>query len=137
MTSPKGRILCTEDDTDTRDLIIFLLQNEGYEVICTGTAKQAISLAKEQSFDLYLVDSWLPNSSGSMLTRKIREFDTKTPILFYSAAAYEADKENARSAGAQSYLVKPAENEKLVAEVIRLIGANQTLQDLPASFEKH
>jgi DNA-binding response OmpR family regulator len=91
-------------------------------VICTDTAAQALSLAKAQPFDLYLIDSWLPNSSGAMLTKKLREFDAKTPILFYSGAAYEADKENARDAGAQAYLVKPAENEKLVAEVSRLIG---------------
>ena len=121
MSSPKGRILCTEDDADTRELIIFILQKEGYEVVCTDTAEQAIILAKAQSFDLYLIDSWLPNSSGPILTKKIREFDTKTPILFYSAAAYQSDKNNARRAGAQGYLVKPVANEKLVAEVIRLI----------------
>jgi DNA-binding response OmpR family regulator len=125
MTSPKGRILCTEDDADTREMLIFLLQHEGYEVICTDNAAQAISLAKAQSFDLYLVDSWLPNSSGPKLTEQIREFDTTTPILFYSGAAYEADKQNARSAGAQAYLVKPVENEILVAEVIRLIGESR------------
>jgi DNA-binding response OmpR family regulator len=130
MTSSKGRILCTEDDADTRDMLIFLLQEEGYEVLCTDNATQALSLAKTQSFDLYLIDSWLPNSSGSILTKKIREFDDKTPILFYSGAAYEADKENARSAGAQAYLVKPVENEKLVAEVTRLIGESKNAKPI-------
>lgn len=85
MPPPKFRILCTEDDADTRDLIILVLQNEGYEVICTDTAEQAISLAKAQSFDLYLLDNWLPDSSGIELCRELREIDSKTPILFYSA----------------------------------------------------
>jgi DNA-binding response OmpR family regulator len=128
MTSPKGRILCTEDDADTRELIVFILQAEGYEVICADKAEKAISLAKTQPFDLYLVDSWLPNSSGANLTRRIREFDSKTPILFYSAAAYEADKASARNAGAQAYLVKPAENEELVAEVLRLIAESKVIK---------
>jgi DNA-binding response OmpR family regulator len=126
MTSPRGRILCTEDDKDTRDLIIFLLQNEGYEVVCIETAEEAIHLAKAQPFDLYLIDSWLPNSSGATLTERIREFDDTTPILFYSGAAYDADKESARRAGAQAYLVKPAENEELIAEVTRLIAASRS-----------
>ena len=40
----------------------------------------------------------------------------------YSGAAYEADKEAARSSGAQGYLVKPADGDQLIAEVVRLIA---------------
>jgi DNA-binding response OmpR family regulator len=130
MNFPRGRILCTEDDADTRDLLTFVLRSEGYEVTCTETAEDAIHLAKAQPFDLYLIDSWLPNSSGAILAERIREFDDKTPILFYSGAAYEADKENARIAGAQGYLVKPAENEVLIAEVNRLIAAYRSPQTI-------
>ena len=75
------------------------------------------------------MDNWLP-STGLKLTAQIREFDTKTPILFYSGAAYDTDKENARKAGAQAYLVKPVENEKLVAEVIRLIGESNIVKPI-------
>lgn len=122
--SPKGRILCTEDDADARDLIILILKNEDYDVICAEEAKHGLALAKAQKFDLYLVDNWLPDISGKDLTEKIREFDTKTPILFYSAAAYEKDKKSALGAGAQAYLVKPADPEALLAEVARLIASH-------------
>src|SRR5688572_25839766 len=121
MISPKGRILCTEDDADTRDLIVFLLRNDGYDVTCADNTEETISLAKSQAFDLYLVDSWLPGGSGFTLTKEIREFDNKTPVLFYSAAAYESDKLRALNAGAQGYLVKPIAPEVLLAEVGRLI----------------
>jgi FOG: CheY-like receiver len=47
----------------------------------------------------------------------LRKFDNDTPILFYSGAAYERDKQAALVAGAQGYLTKPADNEKLVEEV--------------------
>jgi DNA-binding response OmpR family regulator len=130
MRFPKGRILCTEDDPDTRELLILILQDEGYEVLCSDNAQETITLAKTQGFDLYLVDSWLPGFSGAKLTAKIREFDNRTPILFYSGSAHDADKENARSAGAQGYLVKPVENQELVAEVIRLIADSKFAQDL-------
>ena len=121
MKSPKRRILCTEDDPDTRDLIIMVLKAAGYDVFCTDSPEETLKLAKTQDFDLYLMDNWLPNIQGPKLTAIIREFDSRTPILFYSAAAYETDKASARSAGAQAYLVKPVENEKLVKEVERLI----------------
>jgi DNA-binding response OmpR family regulator len=63
----------------------------------------------------------LPGLSGPELTRDIREFNQTTPILFYSGAAYEADKQTAFDAGAQGYLIKPIGIERLVEEIDRLI----------------
>jgi DNA-binding response OmpR family regulator len=125
MVIPKGRILCTEDDQDTGDLIKLVLSQNGFEVVCTEDADNAINLAKSQHFDLYLVDNWIPGLSGTGLTEKLRQFDIKTPILFYSGAAYDADKDAARVAGAQGYLVKPADSDQLVAEVLRLIAESK------------
>ena len=117
----KGRILCTEDDADTRDLVRIVLIAEGYEVVCTSDAAKALTLAQEQPFDLYLLDNWLPDMLGRDLTHNLRTFDSKTPILFYSGAGFESDKRDALAAGAQGYLVKPVLNEDLLAEVARLI----------------
>src|SRR5215510_6474146 len=52
----------------------------------------------------------------------LRKFDSDTPILFFSGAAYEQDKRAALAAGAQGYLTKPADNDKLIDEVSRLIS---------------
>jgi DNA-binding response OmpR family regulator len=128
MPSPKARILCTEDNTDTRELLMVLLRYAGYDVVCTDNAKEAFMLAKSRSFDLYLVDGWLPDSSGISLTQWIREFDKTTPILFYSGAAYDSDLRNALNAGASGYLVKPAENDKLLSEIDRLIESSKVVR---------
>ncbi|MGQ0763846.1 MAG: response regulator transcription factor [Acidobacteriota bacterium] len=120
--SPKGRILCTEDDPDTRELIRFVLNDEGYEIVCAESGEDALRLAHAESFDLLLMDSWLPGLSGDELTKRIREFDSATPILFYSGAAQNSDKESARAAGAQGYIVKPSGMDEVVAEVARLIS---------------
>src|SRR4029450_5924493 len=126
MRSTTGRIRCTEDDSDTRELIDFVLTQDGYEVVCSASDVQAIDLAKTQNFDLYLVDNWMPGLSGTELTEKLRQFDQTTPVLFYSGAAYEADKKAARISGAQGYLVKPANGDQLIAEVSRLIAESKT-----------
>ena len=123
--SPKGRILCTEDDADTRDLIIYVLSAAGYEVVCSDNADRAISLARDEHFDLFLIDSWMPGVSGLDFTRTLRQFDVETPVLFYSGAAYDSDKANAKSAGSQGYLVKPVPNEDLIKEVARLIAESK------------
>lgn len=125
MRSTKGRILCTEDDVDTRELIDFVLTQYGYEVVCSANNVQALDLAKTQNFDLYLVDNWMPGLSGTELTEKLRQFDLKTPVLFYSGATYETDREAARASGAQGYLVKPANGDQLITEVTRLIAESK------------
>lgn len=122
MHPPKGRILYTEDDPDSRDLVIFILERGGYQVTCAENGTKALAFAKNEHFDLFLVDNWLPGLTGPELTRYLREINTTTPILFYSAAAYESDKQNALNAGAQGYLVKPSSITELVNEVDRLIS---------------
>ena len=131
MVTPKRRILCTEDDPDTRELIVLVLTETGFEVKCADSAVEAIAMAKSEPFDLYLVDNWMPGLTGPELTRKLREFDLKTPILFYSAAAFESDKEDARLAGAQGYLVKPVGFNELASEVGRLINESRPPKPSP------
>jgi len=121
MPTPKFRILCTEDDADTRDLIVLLLNCHNCEVVTSTSSPESMHLARTQQFDLYLLDNWLPGSSGIDLCQELRRFDSKTPILFYSGAAYDKDKKQALESGAQGYLTKPADGEQLAAEVLRLI----------------
>lgn len=127
MHSSKGRILFTEDDPESSQLIKFLLQHHGYQVTCCEEAGEALRLAKKEHFDLFLLDNWLPDVTGTELTQQIRQFDRATPILFYSAAAYESDKEAAMKAGAQVYLTKPEGVEDLLGEIERLINASRTV----------
>jgi DNA-binding response OmpR family regulator len=119
---PKVRILCTEDDSDTRDLLRFSLELEGFQVTCAEDGEQAIVLARSNIFDLYILDHWMPDIPGDVLCRRLREFDVTTPILFYSGAAYEKDIARAMAAGAQGYIVKPADPDVLVSEIFRLIS---------------
>jgi DNA-binding response OmpR family regulator len=122
MQSPKGRILCTEDDRDTRDLLTFTLEEAGYKVTCTTETLEALDLIRTENFDLCILDTWMPALSGCDLCREIRKFNATTPILFYSGAAYPHDKQRAFDSGAQAYLTKPVLPEVLVREVAWLIA---------------
>lgn len=119
---PKKHILYIEDHEDTRELVSFVLKQRDYDVTTSSTISNGVKLACENSYDLYLLDSWLPDGSGLDLCRKIREFDGHTPILFYSAAVDETDRELALNLGAQEYLTKPTLNTKLCDLVSRLIN---------------
>jgi DNA-binding response OmpR family regulator len=111
------RILCVEDDEDTCSMISSLLGLIGWEAMSAQTFNEARQRISEERFDLYLLDNWLPGGSGIDLCRKIREDDTTTPIIFYSGAAYDSDRQAAMEAGAQAYLIKPMDIAKLVETV--------------------
>lgn len=117
------RVLFIEDDADTRDLVSFVLTRENFDVVLATDSKEALQAAGAMSFELYLIDNWLPGESGVDLCKRLREFDRSTPILFYSGAAYEQDKRAAFAAGAQGYLIKPMQIDALVEEVSHLISA--------------
>lgn len=119
------RVLYIEDHDDTRELVQLVLEQRSYEVVTGSTIESGIALAGSQDFDLYLLDSWLPDGSGLDLCRQIREFDKATPILFYSAAAYEIDKDQALNCGAQAYLIKPSQPSELCNLVASLIETNR------------
>ena len=121
----KARILCTEDDKDTREMLVLFLQDYGYEVVCSVDGKQTLDLVKREAFDLFLFDNWLPQLSGVELTLRIRQFNKSTPILFYSGAATEEEQRSALEAGAQGYLVKPVGIEELVERIERLIAESK------------
>ena len=122
MLFQNARILYAEDDSDTRELVTLILEGENCQVIATENADEALRLARTEHFDLYIIDNWMPGVSGVRLCEQLRKFDQYTPVLFYSGAAYETDKEIALASGAQGYLVKPADGDALMAEVSRLVS---------------
>jgi two-component system OmpR family response regulator len=122
MTPLARQILYTEDDADTRELVSYVLARNNYRVMLAENNDSALLLARSSQFDLYMIDNWMPGGSGIDLCKKLREFDSHTPILFYSGAAHDRDKQEALSSGAQAYLTKPAGNDELIEEVFRLIA---------------
>jgi DNA-binding response OmpR family regulator len=121
MTPYKKRILYVDDEEDTRDMLCALLGLVNCEVLTAGTAAEALEMIARERFDLYLLDNWLPGGSGAELCRKIRETDPSTPVVFYSGAALDSEREEALAAGAQAYLVKPRDLGLLVETVNNLL----------------
>src|SRR4029453_7318866 len=94
----RKRILMVEDHEDTWEMVS--LQLPEYKLIFTRDFDEGLRLARRGYFDLYILDNWLPSGSGIGLCRLIREFDPHTPILFYSAAGYTRDIQEALHPGA-------------------------------------
>ena len=121
MAAHARRVLCVEDDEDTCMMLCDLLGLIDCEVATAATAAEALELIARGRFDLYLLDNWLPGGSGVALCREIRRSDPSTPILFYSGAGLDSERDEALAAGAQAYLVKPGDVSLLVETVRRLL----------------
>ena len=95
-------VLCVEDDEDSREMLSLLLKHWRIETKTVGTATQALSMIQAERFDLYLLDTQLPDLDGFELCRRMRSLDPQTPILFFSGDAYESDKQKGIEAGASA-----------------------------------
>jgi CheY-like chemotaxis protein len=118
------RILYAEDHEDTRVLVAMLLRQAGFEVVEVVTGAAFMERVEGgESFDLYLLDHTFPDTSGVTLCRAVRERDSETPILFYSARVLREEREEALSAGASDYLLKPNDTFNVCAHAARWIGS--------------
>ena len=118
----KGRILCVDDNTDTSLMVSVMLGQSGYEVRSANSFAEGLRLAKSEGFDLYLLDNKLPDGTGLDLCRLLRKFTPRIPVVFHTAAAYEADKRHGLDAGADVYLTKPHGIDRLIDVVSCLIN---------------
>lgn len=121
MQTPRNRILCVEDHEDTCEMMKIMLGLWGYEVALARTVADALHLAQSERFELYLLDSHLPDGSGFELCKQICAMAGHAPVVFISGEAYETDKLLGLTAGAVAYLAKPVEFEELKMTVARLI----------------
>jgi DNA-binding response OmpR family regulator len=101
------RILCVDDDEDTRELMGVLIGRYGYQPVIATSVSDALEQSAIGGFALYILDNWLGQSTGIDLCERIRASDRHTPILFYSGAGYKTDIRKGLDAGAQAYVVKP------------------------------
>ena len=125
MTVERPSILYVEDTQDTRFLVEWSLQQEGFAVTALPTAEEGLRAARDKSYALILLDIGLTDMDGLQLCREIRKFDAHTPILFFTAYAPLLDHEEAKRAGAQGCLRKPEDTTRLVPAIRTLLGQTE------------
>jgi DNA-binding response OmpR family regulator len=121
MKKPEHSVLCVDDDKDTCLLVEYMFKQNNYKVVSCMTADEGLAEAEKGGYSAIILDNWFAESSGVEICRKIRVFDSLTPIIFFSGEARPKEKQKAIDAGANEYLVKPNDLEKLTQTVIDLI----------------
>jgi CheY-like chemotaxis protein len=88
--------------------------------VCVESGQKALNKLGAEEFDPIVLDNWMPTMIGTEVAKLIRQFNPTIPIVFYSAAGYEEDKQTAFDTGADVYLTKPLGVDLLLDEVERL-----------------
>ena len=125
------KILVVDDEQLLVKGIKFNLENEGYQVETAYDGRTALDLARNNSYDLIILDLMMPEIDGLECCMKIREF-SNVPIIMLTARSEDADKIIGFECGADDYITKPFNILELKARIramLRRSGSGQARQE--------
>jgi two-component system chemotaxis response regulator CheY len=117
-------ILAVDDSSSLRQMVAFSLKAAGYQVVEAVDGQDGLEKAKLQTVDLVLTDQNMPKMDGLTLIKSLRGLPgyQKTPILMLTTESSEDMKTKGRAAGANGWLVKPFDPQRLIEVVKKVIG---------------
>ncbi|HEV7125903.1 MAG TPA: response regulator transcription factor [Ktedonobacterales bacterium] len=124
----KADILVVDDDERLTVLLRRTLAYDGYRVEVALRGDEALQKVHEHPPDLVILDVMLPGMDGLEVCRRLRAAGDQVPILLLTARDTVADRVEGLDTGADDYLVKPFENEELLARVRALLRRSNAEQ---------
>ena len=121
-TNERLRVLYVEDNPDSFEMLSVMLGLSQIELEPAASVSEALTRAGSERFDLYLLDSGLPDGNGNSLCRTLRAVDPETPVLFYSGEAHPDRIQMGIDAGANGYILKP-HSDKLALTITQLVAS--------------
>lgn len=118
------RILLVEDEERLSHYIKKGLTEDGFAVDQTFDGEEGLYLAKEEEYDVIILDNMLPKLSGIEVCKKLRSFKKNTPVLMLTARSETEDKIEGLDSGADDYLTKPFVFGELKARINALLRRN-------------
>lgn len=118
-------VMIVEDNELNMKLFNDLLESRGYSVIQTRSGLEALDLAKAHHPDLILMDIQLPEVSGLVVTKWLKDDDevAHIPIIAVTAFAMKGDEERILQGGCEGYISKPISVHHFLETIARYIGA--------------
>ena len=124
----EGRVLLVEDNVDNFELVRFLLEHAGYEVLAAHNGREGLEIARRERPDLVLMDLSLPEMDGWTAARELKS-DPQTaglPLLAITAHTLPGDRKRALDSGFDGYISKPI-NVSNFAQTVAAAIQNKTM----------
>ena len=119
---PRKTILVVDDEKPQRDILNDILTAAGYDVTSASSGEAALKFAKERSFDLALTDLKMTGMDGIELLQHLLELDSSIIVILLTAHGTIDSAKEALRRGAFDYLLKPFDQEALLATIKRALG---------------
>ena len=132
MNETPSRILVVDDEPSITEFVGYALKKEGFQPDVVDNGEDALAMAQENDYDLFVLDIMLPGMDGYELCRRLRT-KTSAPVLFLSARDTELDKVVGLEIGGDDYLAKPFGVRELIARVRALLRRSQGNELTPNS----
>src|SRR5512134_1702608 len=132
----KPKILMVDDEVDFLTLLKLKLVNEGFDVVATDNAEEALKLMGREKPDIAVVDVVMPGMDGLSMFRKMRGAGDEladVPVIFLSARDESQVKVEALYLGAEDFLIKPVDLKELAARIRNIIRRDSRLRKGAAS----
>ena len=127
-TSDSGtiaRLLIIDDEPSIRESLDTLLTLEGFDVTLAIDGVQGLDILSHDEFDLLLLDLALPGESGIDLLPRITAMHPNLPVIMITAFGTVGNVVDAVRAGAENFIQKPWDNEKLLADIRSAIARHR------------
>ena len=111
------KLLVVDDEKEMANAIRDNLLFEGFETDCAYGGRQALDFLLKEKYSLVVLDVMMPDIDGFAVLTKLRDNNDRTPVIFLTARATEADKLHGLGLGADDYVAKPFSILELVARV--------------------
>jgi DNA-binding response OmpR family regulator len=115
--NPRVRVLVVEDEPGLAHLVETHLREKGFAASIAGDGRAALALARDEDFDMVVLDLGLPDIDGLRVLRELRRRGEEMPVLVLSARSGIDDTVAALGGGADDYLTKPFRFDELVARI--------------------
>src|SRR5690349_8765717 len=125
----QGSVLIIDDEAAIRESLQTLLELEGYDVEAAENGEEGLARLGDRPFDLVLLDLALPGRSGLEILPEIRAIDPQLSIIMITAYGTVEDAVRAMQSGANNFLQKPWDNEKLLADVRAAVSRRRTEEE--------
>ncbi len=123
--TPAAKILVIDDEAGIRESLEVLLSLEGYAVEMAVDGTHGLSMLERGDYDLALLDLALPGQSGLELLPQIHELYPELPVIMITAYGTVENVVEAIHAGAENFVQKPWDNEKLLADIRSAIARHK------------
>jgi DNA-binding NtrC family response regulator len=114
-------ILVVDDERASRESLVDVLTDEGYEVVAAANGEEALKAIESSEFDLVITDLRMPGIDGVALLREVRKLCPQTLVILVTAYASVETAVEALRQGAHDYMIKPLVYEDVLSKVARLL----------------